>query len=203
MIASLHNKPLRVRFEAKFSDRQKAVPTNALFLSFGRGNFPKSIIPYGQLKTDDFLKSPCNFFVDNSWKLSDRGINMINVEWDNPEKTVIRLDYFEPIASWEEYQKAVKDSYEMVGSQAHNVYLIHHPGEATMPAGNAIAQIRRAVNAAPANTTAILMVISNDFARRILQVVIKITMSRKPFYFVTSIEEARKLIEIQNERVSA
>jgi hypothetical protein len=128
---------------------------------------------------------------------------MINVEWDNAEKTTIRLDYFEPIASWDEYQNAVKESYEMARSQAQNVYIIHNPGEATMPAGNAIAQIRRAVHAAPANTTAILMVISNDFARRILQVVIKITMSRKQFYFASSMEEARRVIEIQSERVPA
>jgi hypothetical protein len=130
-------------------------------------------------------------------------MNMITVEWDNTQKTVIRLDYFEPIASWDEYQNAVKKSYEMARSQATNVYIIHNPGKTAMPAGNAIAQIRRAVNAAPANTAAILMVISNDFARRILQVVIKITMSRKQFYFVSTVEEAHRVIEIQSERVPA
>ena len=37
---------------------------------------------------------------------------MIQVSWDNSEKTVIRLDYFAPITSWDEYQNAVKESIQ-------------------------------------------------------------------------------------------
>lgn len=126
---------------------------------------------------------------------------MIQVNWDNSEKTVIRLDYFAPIASWDEYQNAVKDSFEMAKSQSHIVHFIHNPGSAAMPAGNAIAQIRRAISSTPSNAGGIYMAIHDDFARRVLQVVIRLTVrSKLQFFFVSSVDEARKVIAIQREK---
>ena len=129
---------------------------------------------------------------------------MINVAWDNAEKTVIRLDYYEPISSWEEYQEAVKESYEMAKTVSHTVDFIHNSQNAKMPEGNVIAQIRRAINASPANIASVLMVVSNDFARRVMEVVIRISIRQaKNFYFVSSVDEARQVIAIQNEKLSA
>lgn len=33
---------------------------------------------------------------------------MIKVYWDNEEQTIVRLDYHDPVESWEEYLEAVK-----------------------------------------------------------------------------------------------
>lgn len=126
---------------------------------------------------------------------------MIKVEWDNNEKTVIRLDYIAPIASWDEYHNAVKESYAMAKTQSHKVHFIHNPGSAAMPAGNAIGEIRRAMNHSPSNVGGVFMAISNDFARRVMQVVIRITVRSKiQFFFVSSVEEARRVIAIQQEK---
>ena len=122
---------------------------------------------------------------------------MIKVEWDNPEKTIVRLDYFDPVESWEEYQNAVKESYAMVRTQSHKVHLIHNPGKAQMPGGNAMAEIRRAIDLTPLNTGLVLMVISNMFARRITELMLKLTVNPKNFQFVGTVEDARSKIKSQ------
>jgi hypothetical protein len=128
-------------------------------------------------------------------------MNMITVAWDNTEKTAIRLDYFEPIASWDEYRNAVKESFELAKSHNHPVHFIHNPQDAKMPAGNPIAEIRRAINGTPPNTASVLMVVSNDFARRIMEVVIRISVKQaKNFFFVSSVDEARRVVAIQEEK---
>jgi hypothetical protein len=132
------------------------------------------------------------------------GETMITVQWDNVEKTIVRLDYSDPIASWGEYQQAVKDAYNMAKSQPHSVHFIHNSQDSKMPDGNAIAEIRRAISGLPVNGGSVLMVISNDFARRVLQVVIRLMIRQaKNFFFVSSIEEARRVIAIQSEQVKA
>jgi hypothetical protein len=126
---------------------------------------------------------------------------MITVEWDNAEKTIIRLDYFDPVASWGEYQQAVKESFELARSQNHTVHFIHNAGNATMPNGNAIGEIRRVISIMPPNAGSVLMVIGNDFARRVVQVVIRLMIRQaKNFFFVSSLDEARAVIGIQEEK---
>jgi hypothetical protein len=127
---------------------------------------------------------------------------LITVEWDNAEKTAIRLDYFDPVASWGEYQQAVKNSYELARSQSHSVHFIHNAGDAKMPNGNAIGEIRRAASTLPANAGSVCMVISNDFARRVMQVVGRLMIRQvKNFFFVSSVEEARSVIAIQEVKL--
>ena len=35
---------------------------------------------------------------------------MIEVYWDNDEQTIIRLDYADPVADWDEYRVAIKNA---------------------------------------------------------------------------------------------
>lgn len=120
---------------------------------------------------------------------------MIEVKWHDAEQTIVRLDYFEPVESWDEYHKAVKEAYNLVRSKTYKVNVIHIPGKAQMPGGNAFAELRRVVETAPANTGHVYMVVSNMFARRMTEMMLKLTLGAKDYHFVKSVEDALSHIE--------
>jgi len=119
---------------------------------------------------------------------------MIHVYWFNDEKTIIRLDYESPVASWQEYHDAVNLSYDMAKSVSHQVKLLHNPGNAAMPAGNALAELNRAIRRVPPNVETVAMVITNGFARRIVQTVMYIMRLSQSYKIVQSLEEAEALV---------
>lgn len=118
---------------------------------------------------------------------------MIKVYWANSEQTIIRLDYYDPIESWDEYENAVKESYGLARTKSHKVHFIHNPGKTSMPGGNAFAHLRKVMELAPANTGNMVMVIANPFARRIMELMLKISVGARNYHFVQNIEEANKL----------
>jgi len=118
---------------------------------------------------------------------------MIKVYWANTDQTVVRLDYYDPIESWEEYEDASKESFAMVRTKPHKVHLIHNPGKTSMPGGNAFSHVRRVMDMAPANTDKVVMVIANPFARRMMELLLKISVGARNYHFVQNIEEANKL----------
>lgn len=115
---------------------------------------------------------------------------MIHVDWHDPEKTIIRLDYTPPIASWEEYQEAVAYSYDLARSVAHSVRLLHNPQDTPMPTGNPLEQILIAARKTPANVDAIAMVITNRIARRITKVALLIFNSLTDYEIFATLDEA-------------
>lgn len=120
---------------------------------------------------------------------------MIKVYWASEEERIVRLDYYDPIESWEEYTDAVKESYALARTKSHKVHFIHNPGKTSMPGGNAFAYIRRMMEIAPANTGNMVMIIGNPFARRIMELMLKISVGAKNYYFVQNLEEAIKLTQ--------
>ena len=83
---------------------------------------------------------------------------MITVYWNNPEENIIRLDYADPVATWDEYDNAVKQWHNMIRSKSGVVHTIHNPGSAKMPNGNAFMHVRRAIMNTPRNSGLIVMV---------------------------------------------
>jgi hypothetical protein len=120
---------------------------------------------------------------------------MIKVYWASEEERIVRLDYYDPIESWEEYTDAVKESYALARTKSHKVHFIHNPAKTSMPGGNAFAYIRRMMEIAPANTGNMVMIIGNPFARRIMELMLKISVGAKNYYFVQNLEEAIKLTQ--------
>src|SRR5207248_5936002 len=88
--------------------------------------------------------------------------------WTDPEKTVLQLNYEEPILSWDEYDVAVDHSWEMAGAAQHPISVIHNTGTAAMPKGPAIQHLRRAARTRPANVKMLITIIHNPFARSIV-----------------------------------
>lgn len=119
---------------------------------------------------------------------------MIEIYWASSDKRVIRADYSDPIASWDEYMQAISDSCEMIASQQHTVHVIHNPGKASMPSGNAFFYLRRASGMFPPNTGEVIMVINNPLARRIAEVAARILLDGRVYSFADSVGQAYKMI---------
>lgn len=122
---------------------------------------------------------------------------MIKVYWADDEQTIIRLDYYEPVDSWEEYTDAVKESFTMIRTKAHRVHMIHNPGRTQMPGGNPFSIIGKLMEQLPANGGKIVMVIGNPFARRMMELLLRMTVGAKNYHFVKELDEAYAFIEQQ------
>lgn len=120
---------------------------------------------------------------------------MITVYWHDEQETIIQLDYFHPIASWEEYRLAVDKSYRMAGKKSHTVGIVHNPNETPMPSGNALEQLRISVDTAPENVIAIISVVNNRLAKRIMQALIFILQGYDKYFILQSLTEAYALLE--------
>lgn len=134
---------------------------------------------------------------------------MIKVYWQTEEKRLVRLDYYDPIATWDEYMGAITEAYDMVLSQPHDVHMIHNPGSASMPKGNALQYLRRVINLQPANTGAVVMIVENMFARRITEIILRLSANVPNYLYAKSLDDAFKLLEehlaekAQNEKKQA
>lgn len=122
---------------------------------------------------------------------------MINVRWLDTDENIIQIDYFAPVESWGEYDDAIDRCYEMARSRPGSVYLIHHAGSTPMPEGNAIHHIRRAVRLMPPNIRLIVMVVTNLYALRLLELLMKIIFSRL-FRMAKSLDEAYAIIGLHS-----
>ncbi len=125
---------------------------------------------------------------------------MIKVYWDNEEQTIVRLDYHDPVESWEEYLEAVKKGIVLMRTKSHKVHVIHNPGKTQMPGGSPFTYLREALDLEPTNSGLMVMVISNVFARRMMSLMLKITVGAKNYRFANSIDDAYTLIRNEEQR---
>ncbi|MGB7338434.1 MAG: hypothetical protein WBC91_06040 [Phototrophicaceae bacterium] len=114
---------------------------------------------------------------------------MIHVYWANEAKTIIQLDYSNPIASWDEYQAAIDTANNLAKRVNYSVTMLHNPDETPMPSGNPIEQLRIAINKTPKNVR-IVMVINNGIAQRIVHAVIYIMSLGNHYKIVGSLDAA-------------
>jgi hypothetical protein len=97
----------------------------------------------------------------------------IFVTWDAADKSVIRLDYAEPISAWQEYNDAVDEAFDLARSVQHPVVVIHNTGTVKMPAGSAFPHIQRAMRRTPSNVTSMIAIVENRFARNLLPIILR------------------------------
>lgn len=126
---------------------------------------------------------------------------MITVNWDNVEQTIIRLDYADPVKSWDEYHEAIEKTYEMVQSKSYTVHMIHNPGKTKMPPGNPLFHITKAIRTLPQNAGLILMIIEDMMARRVVEAVVRLLIAKNAG-FATSVDNAHERIK-EADRKSA
>ena len=125
---------------------------------------------------------------------------MMKVVWDNPQKTVIRLDYFCPINSWEEYRAAVHQAHTMARSVRHSVSIIHNGQGVKMPSAGknrALDELNRTIKDVPDNVDLLLSVTTSPLENRISRITTR-TNSRADSmhaFMVDSIGMAYELVD--------
>lgn len=117
----------------------------------------------------------------------------IIVNWDNPQQNIIRLDYVEPVLSWDEYDKAVDAAYELADGIDAMVDIIHNTGKVNMPSGSAFPHIQRALRIAPPNVGVTVAIVDNTFVRSLLPIILG-SLTGNKIQFARSLDEARSLI---------
>ncbi len=126
---------------------------------------------------------------------------MIQVYWSQHSPNIICLDYSAPVITWDEYHTAIQEAYALAQTHPETVYFLHNPRYTSMPDGNPFPELQRAMENAPRNTGGILMVITNVFARRMMELMLKIANTDSGYYFIASEEEAYSLLEELKQRV--
>ncbi len=120
----------------------------------------------------------------------------LQVEWDNSEKTIIRITYAEKWA-WSDFYEANRVAVDMMKTVDHPVhFLADFRQSRSLPIGGAITHARSALAALPDNW-GILVIVSNSILIQRLVSIFRAAFTGKmttKTYSVTSIEEAYRVI---------
>jgi len=124
----------------------------------------------------------------------------LQVEWDNPEKTIIRITYTEKW-TWSDFYEANTVAVEMMKNVDHTVhFLADFRQSRSLPIGGAITHARSALAALPENWGILVIVSTSVLIQRLVSIfrtAFTGRMSTKT-YSVTSIEEAYRVIAQQD-----
>lgn len=120
---------------------------------------------------------------------------MITVHWDDSHKDILRCDFYDPIATWEEYNQAIAEAAALLQSIDHPVYLMFTPGRARMPAGSPIPHIRQALVRLNLPTCRmVIAVIQDHFALDVITTMVRV-LFRGRFRVAGSLESAYAIID--------
>jgi len=119
---------------------------------------------------------------------------MITIYWNDAEESVVRLDYTDPVTAWYEYDNAVNQWHSMIGSKRGLVHSIFNPGSAKLRIVSSFMHVRRAVTMTPRNSGLIVMVMSDFFAKSVIDLLLRMTFIAN-FRMVSSLEEAETIIQ--------
>ena len=116
----------------------------------------------------------------------------IAVVWDNPEQTVVRLD-FERGWTWPAYDFAVDDAYALIESTTSRVDIVFNLlGGPQMPFYYVFSHLRRTLRQLPDNSGCLIIVDGDTTARALLSVFFRtIVGAGRGIVFVSSLDEAR------------
>lgn len=120
---------------------------------------------------------------------------MITVYWLDDLQTCIRLDYFHPIESWEEYRLAVDKAFKMAAQKSYPVAIIHNANVTPMPSGNALEHLRYMRRNLPKNVHTSVGVVNHRVARRIVHTLNNIMQAQHKYHIVETLAEAEALLD--------
>lgn len=117
----------------------------------------------------------------------------IDVDWDDAEQTIIRMDFSLPV-SWEMFDTGIDRVVQLADSVNHRVDLLGNAGTVPMPPGSPIPHMQRAFKMIPVNIGLIVSPTLNPFARAILSTVAHMYVGSR-FQPAKSLEHAYRIIE--------
>lgn len=125
---------------------------------------------------------------------------MIEVLWDNPQKNIILLNYFNPVSCWGEYREAIKQAHKMARSVNYQVHIIHNGQGVKMPLNSknsALEEVGITLRDVPDNVGLLMSTTTTAVEHRIIRVATQISLKPDSLKFVVvdSIDKAYELIE--------
>ena len=124
----------------------------------------------------------------------------LQVDWDNPEKTIIRITYTEKW-TWNDFYAANMEAVAMMKTVPQTVhFLADFRQSRSLPLGGAITHARAALTGLPDNW-GILVIVSTSVLIQRLVTIFRTAFTTKlgtKTYSVTSIDEAYRLIAQHN-----
>lgn len=123
----------------------------------------------------------------------------ILVQWDNPEKSIVRLE-FERGWDWDVLKQAIQQADDLITSVSHTVHLIIDiskagglPRDFMTAAGDLFEQGEARANEGEKIVVGAGMLIRAAYAG--FQAVYGYRLATRPFQFVGNLEEARNLVK--------
>jgi hypothetical protein len=127
----------------------------------------------------------------------------LQVEWDNAEKSVIRITYAEKW-TWSDFYEANLAAVALMETVQHPVHLLADFRQSTsLPIGGAITHARNAINVLPDNWGILVIVTTNFMIQRLVSIfrsAFNGKMGAKT-YTVTSLDNGYRLIAQQDRLV--
>lgn len=119
----------------------------------------------------------------------------ITVDWDNPEKTIIRADIR---GQWglNDWTVALQRGFDMIEALDYPVDVIINALESSTPPLNLPALITRAVTSAPDRDFYVVVVGGHLTTRVAVETLGKVQHLEKKAVFVSTLDEARNLIAL-------
>jgi hypothetical protein len=127
-----------------------------------------------------------------------RGVVGITVDWDNPQKTIIRQVYG-ATWNWDEFLAALKQIDALAAEVDHPLGLLADASAIRqLPPANAIMYGTRALSNMPSNVILIVVVSPSRLALSIIRTVQ--TVTRFNMQVASSLEDGRLLIEAERNK---
>lgn len=122
----------------------------------------------------------------------------IYIDWDTPEKQVVRFD-IESTGDWSEFRQAVKQANALINSVDHTVDLIINPQPGAEPGRGAMPIFKNAQLDAPANQGVTVIVETKLFARMLVNAFCRVYRDMQDaIIVVASLEDARRVLRKRN-----
>lgn len=123
----------------------------------------------------------------------------ITVEWDNEAQTVLRYTFASPW-TWEEYQMAIQQAWDMAGTVDHPTDTITDLSHSRLLPDNLFRNVRQSVVEIPESTRTVVLVGGGLIVEMMLGAMRRLYRSHtQKFFHARTVDEARALIRRRRE----
>lgn len=126
----------------------------------------------------------------------------INVEWDNPEKTIVCY-HFDEHWTWEEFFAARNYAQEIIGGVAHNVGVIMDtPPNIVLPS-NLLTHSLTSLRHVSPNTVIIVFIAGKSFLNMMISLMTKMShMASDSMVMAADMDEARVIVSKRLQEIA-
>jgi hypothetical protein len=122
-------------------------------------------------------------------------MTLIEVIWDNDEKTILRWDFY-PGWTWNDVPAAAKQTQEHLAGIEHEVSIIYNSNKTAIPMDNALQNLRFLMQREPTYRGMTVIANTSGFGIQLVQIIMKVFRVREgKLIFAESVEHAREQLK--------